>query len=54
MNPEEILTRKAFSEGHAVCTSGEQEEQAIKELSNALKDMMRKELLDGSKKDGGN
>jgi integrase len=52
MNPEEILTRKAFSEPHATYASGEHEEQTIKELSNALKEMMRKELFDGSRKDG--
>jgi hypothetical protein len=52
MNPEEILTRKAFSEPHAVYSSGEHEEQTIKELSSTLKEMMRKELLDGSRKDG--
>jgi hypothetical protein len=54
MNSEEILTRKAFSEGRVVYSSGEQGEQAIKELSTALKDMTRKELLDGSKKENGN
>ncbi|MGD0159916.1 MAG: hypothetical protein ABSB89_06420 [Candidatus Bathyarchaeia archaeon] len=46
------MTRKEFSEPHATYTSGEHEEQAIKELSNALKEMMHKELLDGSRKDG--
>jgi NADP-dependent 3-hydroxy acid dehydrogenase YdfG len=45
MNPEEVLTKEALSRPFAATNFGE-EEQA-KSLSMALKEMMRKELLNG-------
>jgi hypothetical protein len=47
LNPEEILTKKALSEPHRTYASPyEREDQNVKALSQALKEMMRKELLD--------
>jgi len=46
LNPEEILTRKAFSLPHrTVITPINKEEEQAKALSQALKQMLRKELL---------
>ncbi len=46
MEPERILTREALSQPHrAYVGSMESEETQIQALSNALKEMMRKELL---------
>lgn len=44
MNPEEVLTKEAMTRPYAA-TIYEEEEQ-IKSLSIAPKEMMRKELLD--------
>lgn len=45
-NPEKYLMRKALAEPHRVyATPGESEEDHIKALSQALKEMLRKELL---------
>lgn len=47
MNPEEILTRKALTMRAATYVAPTQrEEQEVRELSQALKEMLRKELLD--------
>ena len=47
MNPEQILTREALSQPHrAHADPTSTEEDHLKALSNALRDMMRKELLD--------
>jgi integrase len=47
MNPEEILTRKALSMRAATYIApAQREEQEIRELRQALKEMLRKELLD--------
>jgi len=43
MNPEEILTREALTQPYRTCLTPEQEQ--VKALSQALKEMMRKELL---------
>lgn len=46
MNPEEILTKKALSQPHRVyATPYERQENHVKALRHALKEMMRKELL---------
>jgi integrase len=46
MNPEEILTKNALSEPHHVYADlRDREEDQVKALSTALKDMMRKELV---------
>lgn len=46
MNPEEILTREALTQGHAYAIKPEErEEEQVKALRRALKEMMRKELL---------
>ena len=48
MNPEEILTRKALTMRAATYVAPTQrEEQEIRELRQALKEMLRRELLDG-------
>jgi len=47
MSPEEILTRKALNMRAATyITPAQREEQEIRELRQALKEMLRKELLD--------
>jgi len=47
MNPDEILTRKALAQPHRTYTGpSERDEELVGELRNALKEMMRKELLD--------
>ena len=54
MNPEEILTKKTLSEPHrAYVDPGEREENEVQALSRALKNMMRKELLNGRNPEGG-
>lgn len=46
MDPEEILTKKALAEPHRVYVgSRDWEEDQVRALSTALKDMMRKELV---------
>jgi hypothetical protein len=46
MNPEEILTKKALSLPHRTFISPTaRQEDAVTELRRALKEMMRKELL---------
>lgn len=45
LDPEKVLTREALIESHR--TIVENEENQVKVLSRALKDMMRKELLNG-------
>ena len=46
MNPEETLTKKALSVSHRTyADASEREEDAVNELRKALKQMMRKELL---------
>lgn len=46
MNPEEILTKKALSIPHRTYADPkEREKDAVTELRKALKEMMRKELL---------
>jgi len=47
MNPEEILTREALSQPHRTYTQPNlRQEDQVQALSHALKEMMRKELLD--------
>jgi len=47
MNSDEILTKKALSIPHRTYADpSERDEDAVNELRNALKEMMRKELLD--------
>ncbi|MCP8304528.1 MAG: hypothetical protein H3Z50_03540 [archaeon] len=50
MNPEEILTKEALAMPHRtyVDSYGRKEDQ-VKTLSSALKEMMKKELLDAKK-----
>jgi len=46
MDPEEILTKKALANPHRVYAgSRDREEDQVRALSAALKDMMRKELI---------
>ena len=46
MDPEEVLTKKALAEPHRVYVgSRDWEEDQVRALSTALKDMMRKELV---------
>ena len=45
MNPEELLTKKALTQPHRTVISPGYEEDQVQTLSNALKEMMRKELL---------
>lgn len=45
MNPEEILTRDALSQPHCTVIMPNYEENQTKILSNALKDMLRAEIL---------
>lgn len=46
LNPEQVLTKKALSQPHrTIVSSYETENENIKTLSDALKEMMRKELL---------
>jgi integrase len=46
MDPEEILTKKALAEPHRVYAGPrDREEDQVRALSTALKDMMRKELM---------
>jgi len=49
MNPEQILTKEALSQPHRVCAgpAGDEEDQ-VKALSSALKEMMRRELLNAT------
>lgn len=44
MNPDEVLTREAMTQPHRTYVDGSDDQ--IKTLSNTLKDIMRKELLD--------
>ena len=45
-NPEEFLTKKALAKPHRVYAGPrDREENHVRALSTALKDMMRKELL---------
>lgn len=55
LNPDEILTREALSMPHRVEVCGREENQ-VRALSKALKEMMRKELLNykGEVQDGEN
>lgn len=47
LNPEEILTKEAMSEPHrAYASEHEREDREIRTLSLAVKDLIRKELLD--------
>ncbi|MCW4001604.1 MAG: site-specific integrase [Candidatus Bathyarchaeota archaeon] len=47
MNPEEILTKKALSTPHRIYAGAlDRDEDTVSELRKALKEMMRKELLD--------
>jgi hypothetical protein len=46
MNPEEILTRQALTTPEATRIT---EEKQLLELGNALKEMLRKEILNASK-----
>ncbi len=46
LNPEQILTKQALTSPEATTIS---EQNQIQELSNALKDMMRKEFLNAEK-----
>ena len=46
MDPEEILTKKALAEPHRIYAAPrDREEDQVRALSTALKDMMRKELM---------
>jgi hypothetical protein len=45
LNPEEVLTKETLSRPYAATGYGEEEQ--VKSLSQALKEMMRKELLNG-------
>jgi len=45
LNPEEVLTKESQSRPYAATGYGEEEQ--VKSLSQALKEMMRKELLNG-------
>jgi len=46
MNPEELLTKRALAMPHrTIANIGDREQEEIQELSNALKDIMRKEML---------
>jgi hypothetical protein len=46
MNPEEILSREAFSQPHrTIATEDNHQEDQVKALSRALKEMMKRELL---------
>lgn len=45
MNPEEILTRDAITQQHRTVIMPDYEENQTKILSNALKDMLRAEIL---------
>jgi integrase len=44
-NPEEYLTKKALTEPHRTVIAPGYEESQVEMLSNALKEMMRKELI---------
>jgi site-specific recombinase XerD len=49
MNPEEVLTRETLSRPYATYVQpASYEEEQVKSLSQALKDMMRKELLNSN------
>ena len=48
MNPEEVLTRETLSRPYATSISFGEDEQ-VKSLSQALKEMMRKELFESNK-----
>jgi len=45
LNPEEVLTKEALSQPHRTFISNTEDQ--VKTLSQALKEMMRKELLNG-------
>ena len=45
MNPEELLTKKALAQPHRTVISPGYEENQVQTLANALKEMMRKEVL---------
>jgi integrase len=45
MNPEELLTKKALTQPYRTVIAPGYEENQVQTLSNALKEMMRKELL---------
>jgi site-specific recombinase XerD len=48
MNPEEVLTREALNRPYrTIAQPAHVEEEQVKSLSQALKEMMRKELLNG-------
>lgn len=50
MEPEKILTRKVFAEPHRVYVGPrDREEDQVNALITALKDMMRKELVESVK-----
>jgi integrase len=49
-NPEEYLTKKALTEPHRTVIAPGYEESQVETLSNALKEMMRKELIAQSEK----
>jgi integrase len=45
MNPDQILTTEALTQPHRTVIAPDYEENQVQTLSNALKEMMRKELL---------
>jgi hypothetical protein len=45
LNPEEVLSKESQSRPYAATGYGEEEQ--VKSLSQALKEMMKKELLNG-------
>ena len=47
MNPEQILTKQALAPHRAYVSSPEFEQNQVRRLSKALKEMMRAELLNG-------
>lgn len=47
MNPEKILTREALSEPHRTCISERREDRELQVLSQALREIVRKEILEG-------
>jgi hypothetical protein len=51
MNPDEVLTRETLTRPYATYVQpASYEEEQVKSLSQALKDMMRKELLNSKDK----
>jgi len=45
MDPEQILTQQALTQPHRTLIAPSYEENQVQTLSNAFKEMMRKELL---------